>query len=243
MQYAIISDVHANLEALEVVLGDIEPRRPDAVICLGDFVGYGPDPVACVERLRPKLSGAVAGNHDLAAVDALDISEFNPFAQAAILWTRGQLTAPVRAYLTDLPRQITPNGFLAVHGSARDPVEEYVLDPHTARANFDAATFRVCLIGHSHVPGVFVFDGEQVTGAPLLPEHPLRLSPERRYIINVGSVGQPRDGDARAAYAWLDEEAQTVLLLRLAYPVERTQEKMNKAGLPAMLVERLAYGR
>lgn len=243
MQYGIISDIHANLEALEVVLGDMDRRRPDAVICLGDFVGYGPDPVTCVERLRPALAGAVAGNHDLAAVDALDIADFNPFAQAAILWTREQLTAPVRRYLTDLPQQITPNGFLAVHGSARDPVEEYILDLHTAQANFDAAPFRVCLVGHTHVPAVFVFDGEKVTAAPLLPEQPLRLQPERRYIVNVGSVGQPRDGDARAAYAWFDEDAQTVSLLRLAYPVERTQKKMEAAGLPAMLVERLAYGR
>lgn len=243
MQYGIISDIHANLEALEVVLGDMDRRRPDAVICLGDFVGYGPDPVTCVERLRPALAGAVAGNHDLAAVDALDIADFNPFAQAAILWTREQLTAPVRRYLTDLPQQITPNGFLAVHGSARDPVEEYILDLHTAQANFDAASFRVCLVGHTHVPAVFVFDGEKVTAAPLLPEQPLRLQPERRYIVNVGSVGQPRDGDARASWLLLDTTARTAEWRREEYDIAGAQAAIRDARLPDSLAERLRHGQ
>jgi len=243
MHYAIISDVHANLEALEVVLGDIDRRRPNALICLGDFVGYGPDPVGCVERLRPGLAGAVVGNHDRAAAGTLDITDFNPLAQAAILWTREQLTAPVRAYLRDLPSQITPGGFLAVHGSVRDPVEEYIIDPHTARASFAAGSFRLCMAGHTHVPAIFTLDGDAVSVAPFEAGEPLRLGPERRYIVNVGSVGQPRDGDPRAAYAWFDEDQQVITLIRLPYPVERTQRKMAEVGLPPMLAERLAHGR
>jgi len=243
MRYAIISDIHANLEALEVVLGDIGRRRPDALICLGDFVGYGPDPVGCVERLRPGLAGAVVGNHDRAAAGTLDIADFNPFAQAAILWTREQLTAPVQAYLRDLPSQITPDGFLAVHGSARDPVEEYIIDPHTARASFLAGSFRLCMVGHTHVPAIFTLDGDTVSVAPFAADASLRLEPERRYIVNVGSVGQPRDGDPRSAYAWFDEDAQVITMIRLAYPVEHTQRKMADAGLPPMLAERLAHGR
>lgn len=243
MRHAILSDVHANLEALGVVLEDIAARRPDAVICLGDFVGYGPDPVGCVNVLRPRLAGAVAGNHDLAAVGELDITSFNPLAHAAILWTREQLSEHVRQYLRSLPRQITPYGFLAVHGSVRDPVEEYIFDPHTARASFDAASFQFCVVGHTHVPGVFILDGDRVTAAPLLPDRPLELEPTRRYIINVGSVGQPRDGDPRAAYLWLDNDAQTAQLVRLPYPFERTQEKMVAVGLPTLLAERLAHGR
>lgn len=243
MRYAIISDVHANLEALEVVLSDIDRRQPDAMICLGDFVGYGPDPVACVERLRPRLSGAVVGNHDLAAAGTLDIEDFNPFAQAAILWTREQLTAPVRTYLRDLPSHITPDGFLAVHGSVRDPVEEYIIDPYTARASFLARSFQLCVVGHTHVPAVFTLNGNAVSAAPFPAGEPLRLAQERRYIINVGSVGQPRDGDPRAAYVWFDEQARTITMIRLVYPVERTQRKMADAGLPAMLAERLAHGR
>lgn len=242
MRTAIISDVHANLEALEVVLADIAGRRPDAVICLGDFVGYGPDPVVCVDRLRPLLAGAVAGNHDLAALDELDVSSFNPLAQAAILWTRQQLSEPVRKFLRDLPHRMT-RGFLAVHASVRDPIEEYIFDPQTARASFAAAEFRLCLVGHTHVPAVFIDDGGNVTAAPLLPDRPLELQPDRRYIINVGSVGQPRDGDPRAAYLWYDDVSGTATLIRLAYPLERTQQKMLAAGLPAMLAERLAYGR
>lgn len=243
MRYAIVSDVHANLEALEVVLADIAGRRPDAVVCLGDFVGYGPDPVPVVDQLRSRLVGAVAGNHDLAALGRLDISTFNSLAQAAIVWTRDQLTDPVRRFLDALPRTITPDGFLAVHGSVRDPVEEYIFDQETARASFDAAAFSLCLVGHTHVPAVFVRVGEAVTGEPLLPDQTLELHPDRRYIVNVGSVGQPRDGDPRAAYLWLDADARTATLVRLPYPVEKTQEKMMAVGLPPMLAERLAYGR
>ncbi len=243
MRYAILSDVHANLEALEVVLGDIQDRRPHAILCLGDFVGYGPDPNGCVDRLRPQLAGAVAGNHDLAALGDLDIASFNPLAQAAILWTRQHLSAPVHTYLQGLPRQLTPNGFLAVHGSVRDPVEEYIFDPETAAASFQASDFHLCVVGHTHVPAVFVANGGRVTVAPLLPDEPLQLDGGQRYIVNVGSVGQPRDGDPRAAYLWFDGEAQTATLIRLPYSLEITQKKMAAAGLPAMLAERLAYGR
>ncbi len=243
MRYAILSDVHGNLEALEVVLADILARSPEGIVCLGDFVGYGPDPNECVETLRPHLVGAVAGNHDLAALGEVDIATFNSFAQAAILWTRDQLTVPVRAYLEGLPRQIVPNGFVAVHGSVRDPVEEYILDPATAAANFQAADFHLCVVGHSHVPAVFVAEEGRVSGVPLPPDRPLHLDEGRRYIVNVGSVGQPRDGDPRAAYLWYDGAAQVASLIRLEYPLEVTQTKMMKAGLPSMLAERLAVGR
>ncbi len=243
MRYAICSDVHANLEALEVVLSDILARRPQAILCLGDFVGYGPDPNGCVEQLRPHLTGAVAGNHDLAALGDLDIGTFNPLAQAAILWTRENLSAPVQGYLLGLPRQISQNGLLAVHGSVRDPVEEYIFDTETAAASFQATEFHLCVVGHTHVPAVFIANGEHVTSVPLVPDQSLRLESGRRYIVNVGSVGQPRDGDPRAAYLWFDGDAQTVSLIRLEYPLEQTQRKMKAAGLPAMLAERLAYGR
>ena len=245
MRYAVLSDVHANLEALEVVLADVAARRPDAVLCLGDFVGYGPDPVACVDRLRPLLRGAVLGNHDAAAVEADDrlAARFNPYAYEALMWTRRQLTASARAYLQGLPHRIALPGVLCVHGSVRDPVEEYILDVDTARASFRAAAFDLCLVGHTHVPAVFTQAGEAVTADPLPAGRPLRLRPDRRYIVNVGSVGQPRDGDPRAAYLWLDTDSREAAVVRLEYPVERTQRKMRAAGLPAILAERLAYGR
>ncbi len=243
MRYAILSDVHSNLEALEVVLKDILARRPEAILCLGDFVGYGPDPNGVVEELRPHVAGAVAGNHDLAALSELDIGTFNPLAAAAILWTRDHLSEQVRAYLQSLPRQMTPDGFLAVHGSVRDPVEEYIFDPETAEASFQASPFRLCVVGHTHVPAVFVLDGGRVTAAPFPPDRPLQLDEGRRYILNGGSVGQPRDGDPRAAYLWFDGEAQVATLIRLEYQLEQTQKKMMEVGLPPMLAERLAFGR
>lgn len=243
MRYAVISDVHANLEALEVVLADAEARRPDALICLGDFVGYGPDPVACVERLRDRLAGAVVGNHDRAAVEQIDIADFNPYASAAIVWTREQLTEEVRRFLRELPERLERSGFLGVHGSPREPVDEYIIDAAVARESFEAAHFHLCLVGHTHVPGIFVHDGERVTAAPFVPGQPLGLAATSRYILNVGSVGQPRDGDPRASYLWLDEGAASATLVRLEYPVAKTQEKMAASGLPDLLVERLAYGR
>ena len=245
MPYAIISDIHANLEALDVVLADIAARQPDAVVCLGDFVGYGPDPVACVERVRSQLRAAVLGNHDVAALEARDTvaAKFNPFAYEAVVWTRRQLTDPVRRYLEGLPLRATLDTALCVHGSVRDPIEEYIFDIATARASFDAAPFALCLVGHTHVPAVFTQAGEAVVGEPLLPGQSLRLQSDRRYIINVGSVGQPRDGDPRAAYLWLDTAEQIATLVRLEYPISQTQQKVLAAGLPAMLAERLAVGR
>jgi predicted phosphodiesterase len=243
MRYAVLSDVHANLEALEVVLTDIAGRGPEAIICLGDFVGYGPEPNACVQRLRDAVAGAVVGNHDLAALGRTDVTVFNPYAHAAILWTREQLTDDVRAYLGSLPRELRRPAFLAVHGSPRDPTDEYLFDASAAKGSFESVEFRLGLVGHTHVPGVFVDDGERVLARPLVADDVLELRPALRYLINVGSVGQPRDGDPRAAYLWLDEGNSRAQLIRLAYPLERTQQKMRAAGLPDVLAERLTFGR
>src|SRR5439155_1316095 len=158
----------------------------------------------------------------------------------AVVWTRRQLTDPVRRYLEGLPLRATLDTALCVHGSVRDPIEEYIFDVATARASFDAAPFALCLVGHTHVPAVFTQAGEAVVGEPLLPGQSLRLQSDRRYIINVGSVGQPRDGDPRAAYLWLDTAEQIATLVRLEYPISQTQQKVLAAGLPALLAERLA---
>ncbi|MGH2349559.1 MAG: metallophosphoesterase family protein, partial [bacterium] len=166
---------------------------------------------------------------------------FNPLAQAAIRWTQRQLTAETRAFLHGLPERIERDGFLAVHGSVRDPIEEYIFDPSTAAESFRVGSFRLCAVGHTHVPGVFAQRQDGVSALRLTPEQPLPLETDTRYILNAGSVGQPRDGDPRAAYLWLEEDHAR--LIRIAYPLERTQEKMHAAGLPAALAERLAYGR
>ncbi|MGH2454411.1 MAG: metallophosphoesterase family protein [bacterium] len=247
MRVAILSDVHANLEALEVVLEDVGRRECDQIVCLGDFVGYGPNPNECVEVLRPLVEGrSVAGNHDWAAIGRLEITFFNAFAQEAIRWTQQALRPGAVEFLSALPVEWSHQGelpFLAVHGSPRDPIEEYVLDAATAVENFGHRSFALCFHGHSHVPAVFIEADGEVAARPLAAEEPLRLEASSRYLINVGSVGQPRDGDPRAAYAVLDVEERAVTLIRLPYLVSRTQDKMVGEGLPEMLVERLSVGR
>jgi diadenosine tetraphosphatase ApaH/serine/threonine PP2A family protein phosphatase len=243
VRLAILSDVHANLEALRAVLDHLDARAPDAVICLGDFVGYGPDPNACVEVLAARVRAAVVGNHDLAALGARPIADFNLFAQEAIVWTQRALSDAARAYLAALPERAELEGVLLVHGSPRQPVDEYILDVPAARASFAADGFRVAVVGHTHHPAVFVATPHRVGATGLLPEVPLRLRPTYRYIINVGSVGQPRDGDPRAAYLLLDTGRQEATLYRVAYPVGDVQRKMEAAGLPLPLIERLAVGR
>ncbi|MDR7483333.1 MAG: metallophosphoesterase family protein [Armatimonadota bacterium] len=243
MRLAILSDVHANLEALRAVLDHAEAQRPDALLCLGDFVGYGPDPNACVDVLAARVRAAVVGNHDLAALGARPIADFNLWAQEAIVWTQRALTDAARAYLAALPERAEVEGVLLVHGSPRQPADEYILDVRTARASFAADGFRIAVVGHTHQPAVFAATRHRVGAAGLLPEVPLPLEPTHRYIINVGSVGQPRDGDPRAAYVLLDTGRQEVTLFRVAYPVADVQRKMEAAGLPSPLIERLALGR
>lgn len=243
MRYAVLSDVHANLEALEAVLQDAQQQAVAGFLCLGDFVGYGPDPDACVERLRCLLSVGLVGNHDLAALGRLDARRFNLFARAAVEWTQAQLSGPVRAYLERLQPRETFEGFLLVHASPRDPVEEYILDWETAEDNFRAAEFQVCLFGHTHVPVHFAHDGVRTHVFPLFPGAPRRLKPNFRHLVNVGSVGQPRDGDPRAAYVIVDTQAATVELRRVEYPIEAVQAKMQARGLPRPLWERLSEGR
>jgi diadenosine tetraphosphatase ApaH/serine/threonine PP2A family protein phosphatase len=243
MRIAVISDLHANLEALDAVLEHLDREAPDLLVCLGDFVGYGPDPNACIERTRPRLGAAVLGNHDAAAVGARPIDDFNLMAQQAIAWTQGVLSAAACDYLRALPEREEREDLLLVHGSPRQPVEEYLLDTRRARASFVAGDFRVAVVGHTHQPVVFEEASNRVSARGLLPEVPFALKPTRRYIVNVGSVGQPRDGDPRAACVIVDTDARTATLYRVPYPVEATQAKMEAAGLPAPLIERLALGR
>jgi len=243
MRYAVLSDVHANLEALEAVLEDARGQGVEGFVCLGDFVGYGPDPNACVERLRGLVAVALVGNHDLAALGRLDAGRFNLFARAALEWTRTQLSPSVRAFLEGLRPRETLEDLLLVHASPQNPVEEYILDWETADDNFRAEEFSVCLFGHTHVPVHFAHDGQRTYVFPLSPDTVVPLEPGLRHLVNVGSVGQPRDGDARAAYAVLDTSARTVELRRVPYPIEAVQAKMQARGLPRPLWERLAEGR
>jgi len=243
MRYAILSDIHSNLAAFQAVLLDAGDRGGfDEIWCLGDVVGYGPDPVECIRLLRQYPHICIAGNHDWAAIDKVDTSDFNPDAAAAAHWTSGQLGPEEVEYLETLPLSLQRDDCTLVHGSPREPIWEYVLSVSTAAANFACFDTSFCLIGHSHVPMVFHLGLDGVCRQGKLPgELPLRQQ-EGRLIINCGGVGQPRDGDPRASYAILDTGPGIVHHFRVEYDIHATQRKMIGVGLPHRLIDRLSLG-
>ena len=240
----IVSDVHSNLEAFTSVIEDAGSHGGfGEVWSLGDLVGYGPDPGAVIEILNGFPHHAVAGNHDLASVGLLGLEAFNPYAEAANRWTSGVLSAEEREYLISLTLKTVVGEFTLVHGSPRDPVWEYVVSIRSAMDNFDHFDTLRCLVGHSHVP--FICRWDEAKGTVFIApryEVPYYLR-EERLIVNPGSVGQPRDGDPRAAYAIYDSEQETVTHYRISYDIAATQMKMRAHGIPEYLVERLDYGR
>lgn len=244
MRALIVSDIHGNLEALDAVLADARVAdRLDEVWCLGDIVGYGPDPGPCVDRLRSLSAQAVAGNHDLAAVGAIGLEQFNPHAAEALRWTASRLTEDQKGYLAKLPVTLERPPFTLVHGSLLDPVWDYVLPQYQTPARL-AEVFRMqrtqfCLVGQSHVPLVCA---EASLHFASLEEGGWELPTTARLIINPGSLGQPRDGDARASYLLYDEGRRHLQHRRVAYPVSVTQAKIRKAGLPETLAARLEHG-
>ncbi len=239
MRYAVISDIHGNLAALRAVLGDI--GSVDAVWCLGDMVGYGPDPNECVDLIRRHAAVCMAGNHDLAAATRLDLDAFNPDAAKAIDWTRRQLTSDNLTFLAALPSLLQQDQTTLAHGSPRDPIWEYVLSVRTAQENFPHFGTACCLVGHTHRPAVYHQTERTVRQPGVTNGESLSVS-AGRFIINPGSVGQPRDGDPRSSYLVLDTSAATVRFLRVSYNVEETQTRMLRARLPARLISRLEYG-
>ena len=246
MRIAVVSDVHSNLAALQAVLDDAEQRNAlDAVWSLGDCVGYGPQPNEVLALLASHPLLGVAGNHDLAVTGAIDTQEFNPDAAAAAAWNTAALSDESRTLLQNLPQIATANdaGFVFCHGSLRDPVWEYMLTEEGARAQFEAMTVPWSFVGHTHIPLVIELnpDGEVSGGRPVAGTR-LDLA-GRRLILNPGGVGQPRDGDPRAAYAILDTDERSVEFRRVEYAIQQTQERMVEAGLPERLIRRLAAGR
>jgi diadenosine tetraphosphatase ApaH/serine/threonine PP2A family protein phosphatase len=240
MPHAIVSDIHGNLEALEAVLEDLERREVERVVCLGDFVGYGASPNECIDRLRPRLEVAVAGNHDLAACGRLKLHYFNSDAAVAATWTDVRLTEQNREYLKTLPFTVPWRGMLLVHASPSTPNEwHYVLTPADAAMELSAFEEGICLIGHSHVPGAFVWDERRVR---YTRDADVPVAAGHRYLVNVGSVGQPRDGDPRAAYLLVDEAKRTLTHVRIDYDIEGAMRRIRDAGLPAFLAERLQWG-
>ena len=244
MRCLVVADVHSNLEALRAVIAHAEADGGfERVLCLGDVVGYGPDPGECLALLRSYPHAAVAGNHDLAAVGDLSVETFNPAARAAALWTRRMLTPDEQAYLRSNPLRCEEAETTLVHGTPREPVWEYFLPwlmpPPVRDQCFRLFDTPLCLLGHSHLP--FACD-ESGAVTPLQPGAGIALD-GARLIVNPGSVGQPRDGDPRAACAVYDTEARALTHHRVEYDIERTQRKMAAAGLPDSLAARLSFGR
>ncbi|MGD2166203.1 MAG: metallophosphoesterase family protein [Anaerolineae bacterium] len=242
MRYLVISDIHANLAALEAVLEDAADF--DEVWCLGDLIGYGPKPNECIQRVRSFPHECLAGNHDWAALGKLDLNSFNTIAREASQWTQQQLTSSSRDYLNGLTPRLEQGDFTLAHASPREPVWEYVMDTRTACLNFEHFSSLCCLVGHTHVPLLFELDEERRRCEAVFPplNEPIALGP-RRAILNPGSVGQPRDGDPRASYAILDTDELTWTYRRTAYPIKVTQESMRAVGLPRRLIDRLKIGR
>jgi predicted phosphodiesterase len=244
MRIAVLSDIHANLPALEAVQADLPDV--DQVWVLGDIVGYGPQPNQVIETLQAMGARSVLGNHDGAAIGTVDAAYFNPDARSAIEWTAREIDDNSRSYIASLPEVRRDGDLTAVHGSPRDPIWEYITSRAIAAANFDAFDTRLCLFGHTHVPVAF----RQVDGAieaqPGLPGDVVQLNGGRA-LLNPGSVGQPRDGLRDAAYAILElsngAATDTISFRRVPYEIDRTQRLMREATLPARLVERLSYGR
>jgi diadenosine tetraphosphatase ApaH/serine/threonine PP2A family protein phosphatase len=227
------------------VLADAAGHGGLDLLCLGDLVGYGADPAACVEQVAERAAVIVAGNHEHGALGLLDLAWFNPIARAAALWTRAALDDDHHRYLAALPLRAETGGATLVHASPRGPEEwDYLLGPADGFEVFADFDTRLCFVGHSHRPAVWSLgsSGPDFTADLTGVDGRVRLEDGRRYIVNVGSVGQPRDRDRRAAYALWDEEERTVTIQRVAYDVREAARKILAAGLPRHLAERLAHG-
>jgi diadenosine tetraphosphatase ApaH/serine/threonine PP2A family protein phosphatase len=240
MRVAVISDVHANRHALDAVLAVIDGDGVDAIWCLGDVVGYGPQPNECCDIVRERADLCLIGNHDLVALGELAVTDFNDEAAAAALWTSEQLTEESTAFLRRLRPSATVDGAELFHASARDPVWEYILTEEAARATFELTTAPVVLVGHSHVALALAYALDRIGGGVASDGAELELG--GRHLLNPGSVGQPRDGDPRAAWLLLDLERRFAAFRRVPYPIEKTQAEMHAAGLPRLLSDRLARG-
>jgi diadenosine tetraphosphatase ApaH/serine/threonine PP2A family protein phosphatase len=236
MAIAILSDIHANLEALNTVLASIKEKEITSIYCLGDIVGYGPNPNECVNLVRENCQNVLVGNHDFAAIGRTDVEYFNKYAKAAAYWTRSHLSAENKEYLSYLPFTHQNDQMLMVHASPTNPAHwYYVLNPYDAQIEMQAFSQPLCFIGHSHVP--LIYSETDVYKAVAM-----KLEKKQKYIVNVGSVGQPRDGNHQACYCIYKPEEHAIEYVRLEYDVQKTYAKIIKEGLPAFLAERLLKG-
>ncbi|MHB2149188.1 metallophosphoesterase family protein [Calditrichota bacterium LG25] len=235
MAIAVVSDIHGNLEALTKAIDYIKEQGIKDIYCLGDVVGYGPNPNECVEIVRQQCKVVLMGNHDYAAIGLARIEYFNDFAKMATYWTMNQLTTENKEFLRSLPFMYQTDRFIMVHSSPSNPEHwYYILSLNDALIEMQSFKQNLCFVGHSHVPVVFnqkaTYKGD------------ISIEPNQKYIVNVGSVGQPRDGDARLSFVIFDPDAGKIQFVRLDYEVNKTYEKIIKSGLPSFLAERILKG-
>jgi len=242
MKAAVISDIHSNLEALQAVLKDIKKRRIKKILCLGDLVGYGANPNECIDLCLKESDLIIAGNHDWAAIGKADIGRFNPMAAEAIRWTKKRLTDSSLEKLKTLPLTEKLGDLFLAHASPNNPSEWNYLTSFTDfQEAFGLFAGKICFIGHTHIPGAAFQDANSYTD--IIRETLFPLIEKRRFIINVGSVGQPRDLDPRACYAIYDGNTNALEIIRIEYNIPLTEQKIMDAGLPEILAQRLSLGK
>jgi len=244
MRFAFISDIHANLEALEAVFEDIEINRIDEVICLGDIVGYGANPNECTELVQKHCPISLLGNHDAAAVDLLSTQHFNIHAKIAIEWTAQSLRKDIRTYLSSLPLKKTKSSMTLVHATPYEPnMWYYITSLEEAAFNFQFFETQLCIVGHTHIPIIIVLDKEKELFVHQDTIIGLKDMEGSRLLVNVGSVGQPRDRNPKSCYGILDTDSGEFVYRRVDYNIEKTQSKMKKIRMPEFLITRLEDGR
>jgi len=240
LRYGIFGDVHGNLDALEAVLAALEREEVDKFYCVGDIVGYGARPSECIARIRALDCPTVAGNHDHGVVEKTSIEYFNPDARGAVLWTREHLSEEEMSFLADLPLVVDTSEFTLAHGTLHSPeLFDYIQTIYDAHLSFQQLRRPICFLGHSHVPITF-FDDNPIS---YFMEPEIQIGGAERLLVNVGSVGQPRDQDPRAAYVVYDTAKRMIWVRRVEYDIDAAAEKIKEAGLPIMNAERLVMGR
>jgi predicted phosphodiesterase len=243
MRYGILGDIHGNLTALEAVLDCLAQEEIDQVVSVGDIVGYGAAPRECIALVREARAAVVMGNHDAACIDRLDMVYFNAYARDAALWTKTVLTKEDRAWLGSLPLARHLEHCSVAHGTLHRPeLFDYIQSPQDADPSLDEMPLPVCFVGHTHVPVTLMRLRDQPSRTAYTTDPEVDIREAHRALVNVGSVGQPRDEDPRTAYAVYDTEQERVWIRRIAYDIEREATRIRAAGLPPMLADRLYLG-
>ncbi|MDD5454884.1 MAG: metallophosphoesterase family protein [Candidatus Ratteibacteria bacterium] len=243
MKYAIISDIHSNLEAFRAVIGAIKKEKVDKYLFVGDIVGYGADPCECIADFKKLKCTAVVGNHDWGAVDLTSIEGFNSYAQEAIKWTIDQLSEKDKEFLKSFPLVKKIDDITLVHSTLENPEKwHYIYSTFQAHKSIELQETKILFVGHSHMPITFLEPSGTKGPIRFVKEETVQIQKDYKYLINVGSVGQPRDGNPRACYCIYDKETQTIDIKRVEYDIKKAQEKIIEAGLPERLAQRLENG-